>query len=55
MTQPFTAHTDEDGRLNFSGFFGKYEIVIPQKNQRHTSFEFHLAADRQNSIQFTLG
>jgi len=55
MTQPFTAYTDENGRINFSGFFGKYEIVVPQKRQKYTSFEFHLAADRQNSLQFTLG
>jgi GH35 family endo-1,4-beta-xylanase len=55
MTQPFTAHTDENGQITFSGFFGKYEIIFPQENQKYNSFEFHLAADRQNSHQFTLG
>jgi endo-1,4-beta-xylanase len=55
ITQPFTAHTDENGQINFSGFFGKYEIVFPQENRKYASFEFHLAADRQNSHQFILG
>ena len=55
MTKPFTAHTDKNGQLNFSGFFGQYEIIVPQENQKYASYEFHLSADRQNSIQFTLG
>ena len=55
MTQSFTAKTDEDGRIKFSGFFGQYEIIVPQENHKYTSFEFYLAADRQNSHQFILG
>jgi hypothetical protein len=55
MTQPFAARTDENGRINFLGFFSQYEIVVPQENQKYTSFEFHLAEDRQNSLQFMLG
>jgi hypothetical protein len=55
MTRPFAARTDENGRINFLGFFGQYEIVVPQEKRKYTSYEFHLAADRQNSLQFMLG
>ena len=54
MTQPFTAHTDENGRINFQGFYGKYELLIPVAGQQHKTFEFHLSVDKENREKLTL-
>jgi GH35 family endo-1,4-beta-xylanase len=54
MTEPFTACTDENGEITFRGFYGNYELVIPQIARQHATFTFHLAANQENSGQFTL-
>lgn len=54
LTQPFSTHTDADGEIVFQGFFGFYELVIPRDDQKHLSFDFHLADDRENKYQFTV-
>jgi len=54
MTQPFTAQTDENGEIAFSGFYGNYELVLPQERQQHKVFEFHLAENKDNEGSFTL-
>lgn len=54
MTQSFTTQTDENGEIDFRGFYGKYEIVLPQTGQQHPSFDFHLSANKENGIKFTL-
>ena len=52
LTQPFTACTDENGEIIFRGFYGNYELVIPQIARQHPTFKLHLAADRENTAQF---
>ncbi|HAA04985.1 MAG TPA: hypothetical protein DCE18_16685 [Syntrophobacteraceae bacterium] len=54
LTQPFTASTDENGEVSFRGFFGNYDIVIPRSGLQYRSFSFHLAADEDNSTQFSV-
>lgn len=54
ITQPFTAQTDENGEINFSGFYGKYELSIRHPGQQHLFFDFRLAANKENTERFTL-
>jgi hypothetical protein len=54
ITQPFTAQTDENGEIYFSGFNGKYELSIRHPGQQHLFFDFHLAANKENTERFTL-
>jgi len=53
-TQPFTAQTDANGEINFSGFYGKYELILPQDGQQHRVFELHLASKKENRVEFIL-
>jgi GH35 family endo-1,4-beta-xylanase len=52
MTQPFTARTDSNGEITFSGFFGQYDLVLPRDWRQHQSFEFNLASNKENTCQF---
>jgi GH35 family endo-1,4-beta-xylanase len=54
LTQPFAACTDENGEITFRGFFGNYELGIPQNARQYPTFQFHLAANQGNSAQFML-
>ncbi|HLO18055.1 MAG TPA: endo-1,4-beta-xylanase, partial [Anaerolineales bacterium] len=38
ITAPFTAHTDENGEVNFRGFYGQYEITQELPGQKHPSW-----------------
>jgi GH35 family endo-1,4-beta-xylanase len=54
MTQPFKAQTDQNGEINFEGFLGKYDLVLPKENQQHLLLDFHLTKDRENTSQFII-
>ena len=54
MTRPFTARAGENGEVEFQGFYGDYEIVLPSDGRQHRSYAFHLAKNKENSVTFKL-
>ncbi len=52
MTAPFTACTDENGEINFRGFYGQYEVVQQTPEKKHQTREIHLAEKQENSWVF---
>ncbi len=54
MTKPFMGQTNENGEIDFCGFHGKYELVLPRSNRQHRSLEFNLAANKANIAEFIL-
>jgi endo-1,4-beta-xylanase len=54
MTQPFAARTGDNGEVLLQGFYGNYEILLPDDRQQHRMYEFHLAKNQDNSATFTL-
>jgi endo-1,4-beta-xylanase len=53
-TSSFRTKTNHDGKLEFVGFFGQYELLIQQESQKSKAFKFHLAENEENQRIFFL-
>ncbi len=49
---PFTARTDENGEINFRGFYGKYDVTQLLPGRKYTTWEFHLSEKQENTSTF---
>ena len=54
MIPPFTVFTDENGEINFVGFYGKYEIAQNMPGKKHPTWEFHLSEKQENAGTFVV-
>lgn len=54
MTRNVSAKTDDDGRIAFCGFYGKYEITLKTQTGRIHTFKIHLAEDEANEWEFSV-
>lgn len=54
MTQNVVAKTDEDGKIELRGFYGKYELTLKTQAGRFHTYEIHLAKDEANEWQFSV-
>jgi len=54
MTKNRTLPTDKDGRVNFRGFYGKYQIKITKPDGSPQLFDVHLAEKANNRWEFKL-
>jgi len=55
MTPPFTAVTDAAGRIEFDGFYGRYEVTLKQMGKQHVTHRLHLAEKEANAWALTRG
>jgi len=53
MTPPFTAQTDDTGKISFRGFFGQYEVIVRQPGKQHQRYCVHLSERADNAWVFT--
>jgi len=53
MTLPFTAQTDDTGKISFRGFFGQYEVIVRQPGKQHQRYCVHLSERADNAWVFT--
>ncbi len=53
MTAPFTAETDENGEISFTGFHGLYEVTELLPGKKNTSRVLHLAEGQENVFQLS--
>lgn len=53
MTPPFTAQTDDTGKISFRGFFGQYEVIVRQPGVQHQRYCVHLSERADNAWVFT--
>lgn len=54
MTPPLKLRTNQEGWLEFEGFFGQYELHLPKENHKTEVFTFHLAMNEANNRVFHL-
>jgi hypothetical protein len=52
MTRNLSAQTDDNGRITFRGFYGKYEITLRTESGRLCPFQVHLAENEANQWEF---
>jgi GH35 family endo-1,4-beta-xylanase len=53
MTPAFSAVTDAAGRIEFSGFYGQYEVTLKHTGRRHETVQVHLAEGMGNDWNLT--
>ena len=46
--------TNDNGKIRFRGFYGKYEVTLKTQEGRFHTFEIHLAEDEANEWQFSV-
>lgn len=55
MTRNVSAQTDNNGAVEFRGFYGKYEITLKTQEGKLHTFNIHLAENEANEWQFCVG